>query len=85
MYLVSCRRTWVVYVCLEACDYKAFVSRMTNRHGHWVCWNRAECQRYLEKSKLVVGGFIMGSVQITTIKREKGNITYSYMVALGNT
>ena len=22
------------YVCLEACDYRAFVARMTNRHGH---------------------------------------------------
>ena len=27
-----------VYICLEACDYRAFVSGMTNRHGHWVCW-----------------------------------------------
>ena len=26
-----------VYVCLEACDYGAFVNRITNRHGHWVC------------------------------------------------
>ena len=29
------------YACLEACDYRAFVASMTNRHGHWVCWTSA--------------------------------------------
>ena len=23
---------------LRICEYRAFVARMTNRHGHWVCW-----------------------------------------------
>ena len=27
-----------ICVCLEACGYRALVSRMTNRHGHWVYW-----------------------------------------------
>ena len=26
-----------IYVCLEASDYRFFVARTTNRHGHWVC------------------------------------------------
>ena len=39
----ACTRYFVVfamytYACLEACDYRAFVASMTNRHGHWVCW-----------------------------------------------
>ena len=30
---------YILYnVCLEACDYRAFACRMTNRHGLWVCW-----------------------------------------------
>ena len=29
------------YACLEACDYRAFVACMTNRHGHWVCGTSA--------------------------------------------
>ena len=33
--------TCTTYACLEACDYRAFVPRMTNRHGHWVCWTSA--------------------------------------------
>ena len=41
VYLVSC-----CYTCDElymsvsklVTDYRAFVSRMTNRHGHWVWW-----------------------------------------------
>ena len=24
-------------VCLDACDYRAVISRMMNRHAHWVC------------------------------------------------
>ena len=32
-----------MYVCLEACDNRAFVARMTNRHGHWMCWTTAAC------------------------------------------
>ena len=27
---------YVYYVCLKACDYRPFVARTTNRHGHWV-------------------------------------------------
>ena len=23
---------------LVTCDYRAFVARITNRHGHWLCW-----------------------------------------------
>ena len=30
-----------IYAWLEACDYRAFVARMTNRHGHWVGWTSA--------------------------------------------
>ena len=29
------------YACLDACDHRAFVSSMTHRHGHWVCWTSA--------------------------------------------
>ena len=36
--LASCCTCDVIYVSLEACDDRAVVSRMTNRHGHWVCW-----------------------------------------------
>ena len=44
MHLVSCCICDVyLYVCLEACGCRAFVAinRMTNRHGHWVCWTCA--------------------------------------------
>ena len=43
VYLVSCCICDVYIcgnVCLEACDYRAFVARMT-RHGHWVGWTSA--------------------------------------------
>ena len=39
--------TWYIFLCIcdvriclsqSLCDYRAFVARMTNRHGHWVCW-----------------------------------------------
>ena len=30
-----------IYTCLEACEDRAFVARMTNRHGHWACWTSA--------------------------------------------
>ena len=34
-----------IYVCLEACNYRALVCRMKNRHGHW----GAGC-RWVEKA-----------------------------------
>ena len=26
------------YLCVVACDRRACISRVYNRHGHWVCW-----------------------------------------------
>ena len=34
--LVLHLRCVYIYVCLEACDYRAFVARMTNQHVHWL-------------------------------------------------
>ena len=59
--------TWHL-VCVEACDYRAFVSRMTNRHGRWMCWSRC---RWVESSfKHTASGSVEHVVEVTANFKE---------------